>query len=762
MAKRKHATKMYEAAEHWRDNCLVKDGSMFGGKTLWSRENFETDFEKRFVDFLVPSAGDEEAGKSALVQWRGFLEAAGAPTEIFQLMAEVVWVADLADGHTGAPAKKQRIQYMAEATGAKLPTDHAFLQDEYMKGTAKLGPGFAVAFWFELLMLIFCVREIKRMDPSARERLLVGKDGKELSRLWDAWPEKWRAGWSHQWTEHFDRARRKYQPQSASIRHIMMHLLFPEHYEPVFSSGHKRKIVRAFTPRRPLKEKMSWTEVDETIQAIRKDLEKTHGTPLEFYQKPFRQTWLGKPAGKVAKDEKDEKDEIEKEVNEVEESMMNIPLNQIFYGPPGTGKTYHTVNAALEILDNEFYQANKDDRQSLKNRFDELKQGGQIGVVTFHQSFGYEEFVEGIRPMMAEGEDETVAYEIKSGIFKDLCQRAQSPRPAFEFDEAIEKLKKDCTENPVALRTTVKGSEFTITYRGGKTFRFKTYKTESPKTKSPSDSERDDPVNIEHIKKVYRGANPYEFYNSPYLLPIVNYVKEKYGIGDSAGDGGQGISHVLIIDEINRGNISRIFGELITLIEESKRVGNAEAIEVALPYSGDTFGVPNNLYIIGTMNTADRSIALLDTALRRRFRFVEMMPKPKLLAGIDVDGIKIQNLLAAMNEHIEALYDRDHQIGHSFFLRLENNSSIETLADIFEHEILPLLQEYFYDDWEKIDLVLNRNKFLAKKDPPKMPDGAVADDRKIWDTDKDRLEEALKDPANYQKIYADAADDNAA
>ena len=135
-----------------------------------------------------------------------------------------------------------------------------------------------------------------------------------------------------------------------------------------------------------------------------------------------------------------------------------------------------------------------------------------------------------------------------------------------------------------------------------------------------------------------------------------------------------------------------------------------------------------------------------------------MMPDLEILEGIKVGNIDIANLLKSMNERIEALYDRDHQIGHSFFLRLKGNENIETLADIFEHEILPLLQEYFYDDWEKIDLVLNRNKFLEKKDPPKMPDGAVADDRKIWRPDH----EALLVPANYQKIYEDAADDNSA
>ncbi|MGL5666372.1 MAG: McrB family protein, partial [Shewanella sp.] len=176
-------------------------------------------------------------------------------------------------------------------------------------------------------------------------------------------------------------------------------------------------------------------------------------------------------------------------------------------------------------------------------------------------------------------------------------------------------------------------------------------------------------------------------------------------------------NYVLVIDEINRGNISKIFGELITLIEPSKRKGEGEALVLTLPYSGKTFSVPNNLYIIGTMNTADRSLAMMDTALRRRFDFVEMMPKPELLAGIKVQGIDLQRLLYTLNQRIEILYDREHALGHAFFMPIktlveagEHNLAFEALITVFKNKVIPLLEEYFFEDWSKIRLVLADNQ----------------------------------------------------
>ena len=168
--------------------------------------------------------------------------------------------------------------------------------------------------------------------------------------------------------------------------------------------------------------------------------------------------------------------------------------------------------------------------------------------------------------------------------------------------------------------------------------------------------------------------------------------------------------HVLIIDEINRGNIAKIFGELITLIEPSKRLGGEDRTEVTLPYSGKRFGVPSNLYVVGTMNTADRGIALLDTALRRRFDFIEMMPD---LRHVDrnMDGVDGHAMLKAMNEHITAHLDREHQIGHTYLIGVK---SLENLAEAFQHRIMPLLQEYFYDDWTKIRSVLDGNPFIRE------------------------------------------------
>ena len=209
----------------------------------------------------------------------------------------------------------------------------------------------------------------------------------------------------------------------------------------------------------------------------------------------------------------------------------------------------------------------------------------------------------------------------------------------------------------------------------------------------------------------------------------------------------------MIIDEINRGNISRIFGELITLIEPSKRLGEAEALTVKLPYSkNQDFGVPNNLYIIGTMNTADRSLALMDTALRRRFDFIEMMPQPELIKDkdnrpIEINGVKIQEMLKVINQRIEALYDREHTIGHAFFMGLNNNSKIEDLALILRNKILPLLEEYFFEDWEKITNVLGKNSDIYKEQ--EFSNLGFEYSGKTFKKDDD----ALNKPETYKAIY---------
>ena len=283
--------------------------------------------------------------------------------------------------------------------------------------------------------------------------------------------------------------------------------------------------------------------------------------------------------------------------------------------------------------------------------------------ITFHQSYGYEEFVEGIKPLFdSENEDGDITYEISKGIFYQCCENA------LLLSDYKGKLRDFC---------------------------------DLPK---------------DERQKFFNENTP------------------KYAI---------------FIDEINRGNISKIFGELITLIEPSKRLGADDEIMVELPYSKEKFGVPSNLYIIGTMNTADRSIALMDTALRRRFDFVEMMPEYDTLNKTIIEGINVGEILKTINERIEYLYDRDHTIGHAYFI---NVSDLKTLANVFKNKILPLLQEYFYDDWEKIRLVLGDSQFIKEKKPAKVLFKSGTDyinDKILYEIDK----EAFYDEQNYLKIY---------
>ncbi|MCD6579612.1 AAA family ATPase, partial [bacterium] len=207
----------------------------------------------------------------------------------------------------------------------------------------------------------------------------------------------------------------------------------------------------------------------------------------------------------------------------------------------------------------------------------------------------------------------------------------------------------------------------------------------------------------ENYSKTPRSKNPANI--TDYAI-IKEFVKEFLKTNNKIDKGKKVEKYLLIIDEINRGNISKIFGELITLIEPDKRMGEDQEISVTLPYSKEEFVVPPNLYIIGTMNTADRSIALIDTALRRRFGFVEMMPDENLINNDDIEGINIRKMFKKINERIEFLYDRDHTIGHSYLMKVNNYND---LCDIMANKIIPLLQEYFYDDWEKIQYVLGEH-----------------------------------------------------
>lgn len=227
-----------------------------------------------------------------------------------------------------------------------------------------------------------------------------------------------------------------------------------------------------------------------------------------------------------------------------------------------------------------------------------------------------------------------------------------------------------------------------------------------------SKNHKDYPVSIENIIKLYKTSSINEIYNSAYVKAILNYLKTQ-GLKDyQEKDEKINLPYIIIIDEINRGNISKIFGELITLIEPSKRIGEKEELKVRLPYSGDEFGVPKNVYILGTMNTADRSITSLDTALRRRFEFIEMMPDVGKLSN-NCEGVDLQKLLEVINARIEYLLDREKTIGHAFFIGVEN---LEDLKKVFQNKIIPLLQEYFYNDYALINAVLNDNGILEKQD----------------------------------------------
>ena len=368
-----------------------------------------------------------------------------------------------------------------------------------------------------------------------------------------------------------------------------------------------------------------------------------------------------------------------------------VPLNQILFGAPGTGKTYHTKKMAVEIINGK----KERNREEINEEYEELIEAGQIVFTTFHQSLSYEDFIEGIKPETIDG---NVTYEVKDGIFKSICKNAFSKEITSDnFEVVYQKLLDEIdnsVDNKLVLETLVHAKEFTIYKNSKNNIRFH----------SNTEKANEAVIKKEVLEHYLKTGEVLDW--APYTKSVANYIIEKYNYIQNEAI--EPKKHVLIIDEINRGNVSAIFGELITLLEEDKRKGNKEHTEAVLPYSGDNFSVPNNVYIIGTMNTADRSVEALDTALRRRFSFVEMQPKPDILS--EVGDVKLKELLETINKRIEVLIDKDHQIGHSYFIGIQY---LEDLRRTFKDKIIPLLEEYFYGDFGKIGLVLGE-KFIEQ------------------------------------------------
>lgn len=406
---------------------------------------------------------------------------------------------------------------------------------------------------------------------------------------------------------------------------------------------------------------------------------------------------------------------------------LKVSQNIILFGSPGTGKTYSTVQYAVAIIEEKSLDAVKaESYEYVFARYLKYKEQGLIAFTTFHQAFGYEEFIEGIRPVVESGDEDAtgacgnIKYEVRAGIFKAFCDTATHGDTLSNdqiFDKAWDALITAARNNKGRYRFIRKtGTELVAQAVNSEKFRVN--------WNSEQVSHND--INKEAVRRQWLSDINRDTLSggSRWLFDAksaVIYALEKdFGLHYANQSDTQ--NRVFIIDEINRGNISKIFGELITLIEPTKRIGAPEEHHALLPYSGQSFGVPQNVYIIGTMNTADRSIAMMDTALRRRFDFVEMQPESGLLHDVVVDGVDIAEMLDTLNKRITVLHDREHTIGHSYLLPLKDEPTLEKLAQIFQKKIIPLLQEFFYDDYEKIQLVLGDNqkkddrvRFILKK-----------------------------------------------
>ena len=679
------------AAQGWAKRCLTDDASVFAAEEgVWTAENAD------LIDRYFVQRPDTGSG-SFYEKLQG--QMADAPAGAVKLMAEMLWVLFLFPSNISPDTKRESIIQVWSWSGDMLDPAHELLRDAVLGGIGSAGTAFNSHRWREINYLVALTQAMKRLGSRERSAKLASYDA-----LMD-------------WLDEVP------MDGNRQFRHMLRYFLFPERVERMSSNGDRRRVLAGFRVA-PLAKLQKWSdrELDGALLELRAKLEREHGTKdLDFYRSPLSEEWRAEnePAAP------DDPDEPEIASGVAEKTSGHVlptkPRNLILYGPPGTGKTWELQQMFARYTDAPADVDRRTWEQELVGRFGwraaivvalcQLRRPVKVSEIAEHPIIRAKaiqrERTTNVRPSIWGYLQEHTPLEVES-------VRVAIRREPFVFT------KNDATEwslVPEWRERDEEAAELLAEWEkgpGGSEAPIQRYRVV---TFHPSYSYEDFIVGLRPVAGEAEDDTATSF-------KMVDGVFKQLCASARANPGKR---YALFIDEINRANIAKVFGELITLIEPDKRARYDGAgrlvggMEVQLPGTGASdgadhrFGVPDNVDIYGTMNTADRSIALLDVALRRRFEFQEMPPRYDGL--LSVEGIELGQLLRAINDRLEYLIDRDHRIGHAYFMRVK---TLEDLRTAFSRQIIPLLQEYFFDDWSRVRLVLSsragRCAFVAREE----------------------------------------------
>lgn len=665
--------KLFDVVITWKERCLKHNGGLLSADSVWNRDNLQ-----QLVSFFVNTP--DESNLDFVEKLKSQLAPASAGAK--KLAAEILYVMLLCPSNTYAARKREVIKTIWDWSGESLDETHSLLQDAVLDGVGSGGTGFNTNRWREFRFAILFLEAFFKLDQQKRSDLL--EDGWEFAKWLEGIPEC----------------------ESRQFRHMILFMLFPDNFERIFGGTDRGEVVSAFTgePKKQVS-KYSALEIDKKLLEIReKEAGKRGILELDFYAPPLSNIWQ-----KNAQNDANSIREIDSQnVSNANQVNHKNSINLIFFGPPGTGKT-RELNSLTEkyILSAKPISREQWLAEQLINDpwFDVVfmalyQLGGKAKVndITNH------EFV--VQKAKALGRTANIKQQIWASLQMHTPESSTTVNYAkryapFVFDKSensvwslIGNWQDECEEQIQRAEFLKSGKDTTKSIQR---YEFVTFH----QAYSYEDF-------VEGIRPVQDPETREPTYR---VMPgVFKRICEKARLDPQN-------RYAIFIDEINRGNIAKIFGELITLIEIDKRGHfdtsgeQLKGMSLTLPYSGDKFSVPSNLDIYGTMNTADRSIALLDTALRRRFHFKELMPNSAAISGPRGDGyiedgeggvINLRALLDAMNRRVRFLLSRDLMLGHAYFCKIRDFSD---LKEVLLNQIIPLLQEYFYSDWHKIQLV---------------------------------------------------------